>query len=100
MTRFERIRMWVVLGASLGIGISAGWKAGLGVLVLAGLVLGVWTVISAGVDAALRPQEPRTDLYEPDPYSDYDPRAGDPTRPQEDEHPVIVLKDYQYRRHS
>jgi hypothetical protein len=78
-------------------GISNGWKSAAGIFLLVCFVAGVWTVISAGVDALLRPQEPRTGPSQEIPVWYPDPRDGDPTRPQ-DEHPVIVLKDYQWRR--
>lgn len=64
------------------------------------VAIGVWTLISAGVDTALGSQEPRSGRYyvEVELEPDWQPadRTGDPTAP--DDENVIQLKDYQYRR--
>jgi hypothetical protein len=88
------------LSLTLLAGVFTGWQGALGVLLFMGLIVGVWTIISAGIDAVVPSQEPRSELrvvesVEDDPY-----RHPDPTRPQDDEthHPVIDLDNYRIRK--
>lgn len=76
----------------------------IGAFLAIGLVLvGLWTLVSWPIDKALGSQEARTgdDSSETTTYIYWveDDRRGDPTAP-DDEHQVIALKDYEYRRRN
>src|SRR5262252_8296480 len=82
MTRAEKAKLMVVGTLTLLAGITGGWEGAAAVFLGCAFVLGVWTVISAGVDFLMGPQgPPRGDvtIYW---QSDIDPRDGDPTRPE------------------
>jgi len=97
--KYFLLTLWITL-IIFG-GISGGGDIALGIFLLPCFIAGVWTVISVGVDGLLGSQEPRSapPMIYPTRYMPWDERehTGDPTRP-DDEHPVIVLKDYEWRR--
>ena len=97
MTRAEKVKLAVVGTLTLLAGITGGWEGAAAVFLGCAIVLGVWVVISAGVDALLGPPEPPRDDVTIYWYSDIDPRDGDPTRPQDEPDNVVELRKGEWR---
>jgi len=95
MTPFQLGRLVFVISVAVFAGISGGWEVALGWILLVGIALGVWIVISASVDAALYGAERRWEARRGDAVrnrpEDADYYPSDPTGPDDDEHPLIQI---------
>jgi hypothetical protein len=95
MTPFQKIRLVFIITVAVIAGISGGWEVALGWILLVGLVLGFWVVISAAVDTAIYGAESRWEARRDDDVrnrpTDADYYPSDPTGPDDDEHPLIQI---------
>jgi hypothetical protein len=92
------LTIWLLLIVVCGI--AGGWQVAVGIVLLVSVPVGIWVVISGGVDALMRSQEQRSgnpDLWI---VQSPDSRKGDPTRPDSEPWPVIEIKDGKWRIHD